>query len=106
MIRRPPRSTLFPYTTLFRSHVDDTYGQTGIPSAPRDDPGGAAGSPARCRRALTDRLFDARLPVLGLAQDSRLRPAERVCRCGASRNAGDDGPSFASPIWGDAPCTI
>ena len=21
MIRRPPRSTLFPYTTLFRSHV-------------------------------------------------------------------------------------
>src|ERR1039458_4235766 len=24
MIRRPPRSTLFPYTTLFRSHNDDT----------------------------------------------------------------------------------
>src|SRR3712207_7906860 len=23
MIRRPPRSTLFPYTTLFRSNVDD-----------------------------------------------------------------------------------
>src|SRR5260370_18361236 len=23
MIRRPPRSTLFPYTTLFRSHVTD-----------------------------------------------------------------------------------
>src|SRR3712207_1444246 len=23
MIRRPPRSTLFPYTTLFRSHFDD-----------------------------------------------------------------------------------
>src|SRR5437764_10959263 len=23
MIRRPPRSTLFPYTTLFRSHVED-----------------------------------------------------------------------------------
>src|SRR2546427_3381195 len=22
MIRRPPRSTLFPYTTLFRSHVN------------------------------------------------------------------------------------
>src|SRR2546430_6263443 len=31
MIRRPPRSTLFPYTTLFRSHR----------SAPR--PGGAQG---------------------------------------------------------------
>src|SRR2546429_1517072 len=24
MIRRPPRSTLFPYTTLFRSHTPDT----------------------------------------------------------------------------------
>src|SRR2546426_4550442 len=23
MIRRPPRSTLFPYTTLFRSHVEN-----------------------------------------------------------------------------------
>src|SRR2546422_7381148 len=26
MIRRPPRSTLFPYTTLFRSHRRLTYG--------------------------------------------------------------------------------
>src|SRR5688572_31275810 len=26
MIRRPPRSTLFPYTTLFRSLVADGYG--------------------------------------------------------------------------------
>src|SRR2546427_9711260 len=25
MIRRPPRSTLFPYTTLFRSHVRDGH---------------------------------------------------------------------------------
>src|SRR2546430_6536198 len=32
MIRRPPRSTLFPYTTLFRSGVpghDDRYGRFG-----------------------------------------------------------------------------
>src|SRR2546422_5138122 len=26
MIRRPPRSTLFPYTTLFRSRVPDSLG--------------------------------------------------------------------------------
>src|SRR2546421_4864175 len=25
MIRRPPRSTLFPYTTLFRSHQDHVW---------------------------------------------------------------------------------
>src|SRR2546430_6771769 len=28
MIRRPPRSTLFPYTTLFRSQNVDTRGRT------------------------------------------------------------------------------
>src|SRR3712207_7143796 len=32
MIRRPPRSTLFPYTTLFRSVTSST------PGAPMDDP--------------------------------------------------------------------
>src|SRR3989454_5467690 len=26
MIRRPPRSTLFPYTTLFRSHIPTVLG--------------------------------------------------------------------------------
>src|SRR5258708_26521321 len=29
MIRRPPRSTLFPYTTLFRSDVADRDGDPG-----------------------------------------------------------------------------
>src|SRR3712207_9456463 len=29
MIRRPPRSTLFPYTTLFRSPVGPVAGQQG-----------------------------------------------------------------------------
>src|SRR5256885_16583217 len=31
MIRRPPRSTLFPYTTLFRSHA---RGRTPCPTPP------------------------------------------------------------------------
>src|SRR3989442_7571293 len=29
MIRRPPRSTLFPYTTLFRSHAATTSSSSG-----------------------------------------------------------------------------
>src|SRR2546428_8192346 len=38
MIRRPPRSTLFPYTTLFRSiqeldPKDDSVGYGGLPNA-------------------------------------------------------------------------
>src|SRR5260370_2902659 len=32
MIRRPPRSTLFPYTTLFRSHGDHAI--IGMPMRP------------------------------------------------------------------------
>src|SRR3712207_8958238 len=28
MIRRPPRSTLFPYTTLFRSHCETSFRNT------------------------------------------------------------------------------
>src|SRR3712207_8704571 len=33
MIRRPPRSTLFPYTTLFRSLGDVAQKHCGFPSA-------------------------------------------------------------------------
>src|SRR3712207_7991241 len=32
MIRRPPRSTLFPYTTLFRSRVEVITGKSASPS--------------------------------------------------------------------------
>src|SRR2546427_7542173 len=31
MIRRPPRSTLFPYTTLFRSRVNDRHSPVVVP---------------------------------------------------------------------------
>src|SRR5688572_31838888 len=48
MIRRPPRSTLFPYTTLFRSR--------------RGREGAAAAHPRVCGRA---RLAPAAAPVLG-----------------------------------------
>src|SRR5437588_4173314 len=40
MIRRPPRSTLFPYTTLFRSKL--------LPWMPRH-PGGSTGGSCRAR---------------------------------------------------------
>src|SRR2546426_6050134 len=37
MIRRPPRSTLFPYTTLFRSRRDGSGGARGADAArPRE----------------------------------------------------------------------
>src|SRR3712207_9014534 len=40
MIRRPPRSTLFPYTTLFRSRP---RGGVRRPGAPRDSTAAAVG---------------------------------------------------------------
>src|SRR2546422_7152189 len=39
MIRRPPRSTLFPYTTLFRS-----YGRHGSPRTRSPPPSGSSAS--------------------------------------------------------------
>src|SRR5712675_3414079 len=47
MIRRPPRSTLFPYTTLFRSPVERVARRTGAGAAPAAD----ARLPRRQRRS-------------------------------------------------------
>src|SRR2546425_5895459 len=53
MIRRPPRSTLFPYTTLFRS-LRRLRRPQGVPAPPRRRPGGVdqlrrLSAPARVR---------------------------------------------------------
>src|SRR5688572_31851280 len=46
MIRRPPRSTLFPYTTLFRSVVPGSADAGGLPfPAAAAAPGGAGLAP-------------------------------------------------------------
>src|SRR5258708_20572572 len=37
MIRRPPRSTLFPYTTLFRSLGEQGFGVHSVATAPAMD---------------------------------------------------------------------
>src|SRR3712207_7178387 len=65
MIRRPPRSTLFPYTTLFRSLFQSAPGEV-IPIIDLPDrflgartPAAHAGSPVFCRVRLLQR------PVLG-----------------------------------------
>src|SRR3712207_7795059 len=56
MIRRPPRSTLFPYTTLFRSPVPDLGGDT-------------------LAHALTEHN-----DAVGAAQHEAIDPIEEACR--------------------------
>src|SRR2546426_8755619 len=56
MIRRPPRSTLFPYTTLFRSLAVPNFTVT----APRD--GAELIGLLRCALAHTDGPFSLRYP--------------------------------------------
>src|SRR5690349_22393832 len=54
MIRRPPRSTLFPYTTLFRSRTDrcdSNKDWNSRRSADRSRPSSATSSPARDRKS-------------------------------------------------------
>src|SRR5438552_6769732 len=50
MIRRPPRSTLFPYTTLFRS-VDDLHRRIGLGSHQPLENGAACAPFSRDRKS-------------------------------------------------------
>src|SRR3712207_8619420 len=60
MIRRPPRSTLFPYTTLFRSGTTSVAGEaaTSVAASPVSGPEGRGGLPLRVtpRRCSTIRI--------------------------------------------------
>src|SRR3712207_8415730 len=56
MIRRPPRSTLFPYTTLFRSAREQLHPQRSpIHSDPASEGGRPAGAGDSVRRCLLRR---------------------------------------------------
>src|SRR3712207_7001640 len=74
MIRRPPRSTLFPYTTLFRS-LERPFHPTTLVSAVR-----AALSARRRQRQVRDALAERE------ASAERLRFALRAGRLGSWRS--------------------
>src|SRR3712207_9525276 len=78
MIRRPPRSTLFPYTTLFRSRLDDR-----IPRV--EDAGDREPHQAFERAPVDSRPFIKHLPERCLRGDvalagGELEPARRLTR--------------------------
>src|SRR3712207_1534485 len=85
MIRRPPRSTLFPYTTLFRSAgavVDAEPARLDrVGGARRDDRAGERARPVAVRHApgrvhglVLDAVHAGRSVVADLADRDRIRP--------------------------------
>src|SRR3712207_7028068 len=85
MIRRPPRSTLFPYTTLFRSDLDALF--SGMARAVR--PGGAvicleiARPAGKVASAFYGLWFDKIVPWLGRSEEHTSELQSRqylVCR--------------------------
>src|SRR2546427_11140374 len=92
MIRRPPRSTLFPYTTLFRSAPRDPGARLGVDAGahvlrlPRGQlvgllvPGRRAGGRRVCRPA--DPLDEERAPRAprGALVQHRAPPAPAIAR--------------------------
>src|SRR3712207_7517944 len=70
MIRRPPRSTLFPYTTLFRSDLDERRPQ--LAERGREDPHGLCQVAVAPRGGREDPVAGAHEPG-----ELALAPAER-----------------------------
>src|SRR5256884_49520 len=77
MIRRPPRSTLFPYTTLFRSL------QHGTPARRK-----------RCRQYLCRRFANLSRGTLGIRlwRHSKTCVRTQACACEAGNIVGDEQP--------------
>src|SRR3712207_7339221 len=73
MIRRPPRSALFPYTTLFRSERERGEGREG-------ERGIAAHQPERVAHVLHERVQRGKGPWLAglLAQPQGIRSEEHT----------------------------
>src|SRR5438477_9420393 len=75
MIRRPPRSTLFPYTTLFRSPGTGILGDRREPAA--DAAAEAGGAVRRLRRL---RRIQVRIRARRAGEMPRAVPARRARR--------------------------
>src|SRR2546423_6527728 len=76
MIRRPPRSTLFPYTTLFRSWISAAAAATGAAAVLPGRALLATGSAAGRAVAGAREAVDAKLKPFPLSE-VRLRPGIR-----------------------------
>src|SRR5256884_10006260 len=96
MIRRPPRSTLFPYTTLFRS---EPYGDPHV--AIRQIIGKASGYPARLMLRSRVGWLGPRLIIVTNTKTAFGRASyngQAVMRVGSCGTAPEPAARFAYPI--------
>src|SRR5256885_9949601 len=85
MIRRPPRSTLFPYTTLFRSgHVSDSW-DSAFPRGYGFSPAARITSAVRAERS-EEHTSELQSPC-NLVCRLLLEKKKSVCRDSARRHA-------------------
>src|SRR4026209_3035852 len=87
MIRRPPRSTLFPYTTLFRSDLGDLLGRDvlALPAIGVADAEGYRSEERFSRNAETDLV--CRLLLEKKSRRSGAMPAARAAAASATARA-------------------
>src|SRR5690348_17828240 len=90
MTRRPPRSTLFPYTTLFRSRHPGSFGP-----AAADGRGALGLLRAAAGRGAVARVGGARARQLPVADRGRLRLAGGVDRKSTRLNSSHPSISYA-----------
>src|SRR5438876_8332327 len=79
MIRRPPRSTLFPYTTLFRSTPSVDKQASHFVHIPGLSYSGVK-SPTECQHSLFESHFASRQSLRSEERFSRNAETDLVCR--------------------------
>src|SRR5690349_23663666 len=77
MIRRPPRSTLFPYTTLFRSFDPDAFPRVATPIV--GAPGTVAGTKDRKSTRLNSSHVEISYAVFCLKKKNHLPVKQNDC---------------------------
>src|SRR3712207_7658763 len=92
MIRRPPRSTLFPYTTLFRSRRPPVEGGLGVQRL--EQVGGATGAPGEPEQAERGGQLGGGQP-LGVGLDRAGRQGARPDRKSTRLNSSHANISYA-----------
>src|SRR5438034_2536481 len=99
MIRRPPRSTLFPYTTLFRSRFPPNSVQTSLPSR-KPMPNGSFRPLAKDRKStrLNSSHTVISYAVFCLKKKKRQKVMTEMAHHGGAVRPGPDDGSHPTPV--------